>query len=586
MKMRLFTICCILMSAMLCSTQLFARQVYVKLASDAAAWSHVTQDADNVIMTLPEGSTDFVANILTNLLKGDEVWVAKGIYTNTGKLALVDDSNNGLAYGGIKLYGGFAGAETALSERALSDKDENGLVEAWEFTNETNFRGFGNSSDKASGFQLIQLGQGSVLDGVTISDNYFTGANQASGGIVATTATIQNCIIRDLTTEGTNTINGGGLYVAGGKVESCLFEKCASIANETSAIGCYGGGLLIFGIADNTAGTPTGSIRNSVIRNCRAGQGTNNGRGAGLFGKGGAIVENCVIYNNTSTQHSAGFYFHNNGDANSHVNRIIGCTIANNCGLYSSFPECDFAEMYNIVSWGNSSVDYPLLDGTSYNNAIRLRNTTNAQATAYPFLDGIAFNGTIQNPANNKNASFSGFKLGGAFNDPAEAPDPKFKNPTVFQGAGYGPDDDMDIRKANWTLQDGSPLINTGVDAPTNRVSGYDIASLAASFSGVDNLGRTRNVGKFDIGAYEFGASGSGISKTDKPSLILFSEAGILTIKGLQELSVISVYNLNGTLISSVKVNSTIATIPVAGKGVYIINVKSNNQVYNQKVIL
>jgi len=585
MKRRIFTTS-VLMCVMLLTSQSFARRVYVKLASDATAWSSVSQDAENVVMTIPDGSTDFVAHILTNLIKGDEVWVAKGAYTNTGKLALVDDDANGYVYGGITLYGGFAGDETAPSQRALYDKDGNGLVEAWEFVNETNFKGAGNEKSKASGFQMIHLGQGSVLDGVTVSDNYYTGSNQASGGVVAATSTIRNCIVRDLTVEGTGTVNGGGLYVTGGQVESCLFETCASIASGTTA--CYGGGLQIYGFIDSKAGTPTGYIKNSVIRNCRAGQEVegvkNNGRGAGLFGKGGVVIENCVIYNNSSTTSGAGFYFHNNGDANKHVNRVIGSTIVNNCGPYSVFPECDFLEIYNTVVWGNSTTDYPNPDGTGYDNTIRLRNTT-ASTTAFPFFDGFAYNGTIQNPGNIKNSFFTPVLLGAAFNDLSGNADPLFTAPSEFQGVAYGATDLDEIRKANWTLQAGSPLVNAGVNAPSNTNSGADAGSLPAAFSGVDARGFARTEGNFDIGAYEYGAISVGVVDNDKAFFNLFVKDGDLVVKGLEESTIISIYAVNGTLMSSEKVNQAEVTLPLSGNGVYIVILESDSYTYSQKVI-
>lgn len=583
MKKRLITIF-VLTCFTLVALQASTRRVYVKLASDATSWSHITQNAENTIITLPAGSTDFVENVLTSLLPEDEVWVAKGIYNNKGKLTLLNDDVAGLQYGRITLYGGFAGNETSPAQRELKDVDGNGLVEPWEFSNETVFRGAGNDASKASSFQMIQLGHNSVLDGVTISDNYFTGANTAAGGEVKINSLIRKCTIKNLTTEGTSTITGGGLYVTGGKVESCLIEKCASIAASSSKISCYGGGVLVYGIADNMAGVPTGSIKNSVIRNCRAGQGDNQGRGGGVFGKGGAVLENCVINNNTASQNGGAFYFHNNGDANSHVNRVIGCTVVNNCSPYSAFPECDFVEIYNTVIWGNSTTDYPPIDGTGYTNTIRLRNTTNANATAYPYLDGVAHNGTIQNPVNNKNGAFNPLLIGGAFNDISEDPSPEFSKPTEFQGVGLSPVDDEDIRNANWTLMSTSPLIDKGINTPSNTISGYEKASLATSFSGMDILGKLRNVGSFDIGAYEYGATTSSVPNLTKPFSNIYTEAGGVVVAGLENNAEVNVYSVSGNLLNSVKTNSSSIHLPLQAKGVYIVTIISDGQVYSSKV--
>ncbi|WP_163318255.1 T9SS type A sorting domain-containing protein [Dysgonomonas sp. 520] len=569
MKKKLFTIA-ILICAILYPTQSYARRVYVKLADDAVAWTSVTEDAENVVITLPSGSTDFVVNVLNTLQKGDEVWVAKGVYKNTGKLAIEN----------ITLCGGFEGTETSLTERAIADNDGNGLTEAWEFVNETNFCGAGNDSSEPSSFQMIHLTGTSVLDGITISDNYYKG-NQASGGIVATGTTIRNCIIRDLTAEGSGTVNGGGLYVTGGHVESCLFENCTSIASNT--IACYGGALHIYGFIDSTPGTPTGYIKNSMIRNCRAGQGSNNGRGAGIFGKGGVIIENCIIYNNTSTTSGAAFYFNGNGDGNTHVNRIIGSTLVNNHSQYSSFPECEYFEIYNTVIWGNASANPPV--SSSYNSNIRLK-AKNTAITAYPYIDGFAHNGKIQNDAAIMN-TFSPIKLAGALNDspPVEAVNPEFKSPTGFIGIASSAAELESIRKANWTLLETSPLVDAGVSSPTNTMTGVGVASLAASFSGVDIMGNIRNSGGFDIGAYEYTKVSTGIEKETALSYTIFVNNGTLNIQGLQEATKVDIYTINGALVSSANVSESTVSFPLAAKGVYVVTLKNNNKAHSQKVV-
>lgn len=593
MKTKLITIC-ILTCVLFCSTSAFARRVYVKLASDATAWSHITEDNDHKIITIPGGSTDFTQHVLIQLQQFDEVWVAKGVYTNTGKLTLYNDENLGLVYGNITLYGGFAGTETNPSQRALFDKDENGLIEPWEFVNETNFRGAGNSSANASNFQMIHLGQNSVLDGVTISDNYYTATNVASGGVIATSATIRKCIVRDLTTAFPgNTTFGGGFYVTGGHVESCLFETCAAIAgNDESDLYCYGGALNAYGFQDNQPGTPTGSIRNSVIRNCRAGKGNNRGRGGAIFGKNGLIIENCVMYNNIATLHGGAFFFHNNGDANKHVNRLINCTVVNNCSMDANsrsacFADCDYAEFYNCVFWGNPNTDYPQT-ADAYVNTFRLR-ANNASVTAYPFIDGFAFNGTIQNSNANKNAGLNPITLNtpivGGFDAAAGGVDPKFTNPTPFQGLALNAADLSDIRKANFTLQAGSPLIDAGVNAPTNQTTGYDVASLPASFSGTDIRGAVRNIGaKFDIGAYEFGAQ-TGVPGLNKTSYRMYANNSILTVSNLDAPASINIYAANGVLISSVKTSASSVNLPLQNKGFYIVILNINNNSYSQKII-
>ena len=69
-----------LMIAMACSNQLDAKNVYVKLSSDTEAWSHITQDENNVVVEITDGKFN---GILSNIATKDRVWVAKGIYQKT-----------------------------------------------------------------------------------------------------------------------------------------------------------------------------------------------------------------------------------------------------------------------------------------------------------------------------------------------------------------------------------------------------------------------------------------------------------------------------------------------------------------------
>lgn len=574
MKKNIFTFC-VLFCASLLSTQTFARRVYVKLYTDDTAWTNVISDDEHLVITLPEGSTDFVGNILPQLQDGDEVWVAKGTYENTATLVL--DLN-------INLYGGFAGTETGTADRATADLDGNGLTESWEFVNETKFKGHGNSADTPSQFQLIQLIQGTLLDGVTLSDNYLT-KTSAAGGEVKDNALIRNCIIRNVTSKATGNINGGGLYVTGGGVENCLFETCTVDATGNA----FGGALLIYGIKDNTPGTPTGYIKNSVIRNCSAINGSKS-QGGAIFAKGGAIIENCVLYNNFAGTSGGAIFLHNNGDSNKHVNRIIGCTIANNKSNNAVIFDCDYVELYNTVVWGNETAN------NNYSNNLRFRKD-NANVTAYPFADGVAFHGTLQAASSGlttieevqKNQDVMSVLLTGAIQDEAEdTNNPLFTRSTTFAGTATTDEQLNEMRKASWTLQMNSPLIDAGANTPTNKLEGYDNASLVlTAFAANDLMGEPRN-GKFDIGAYEYAAEGPGTGldlPTARPFAV-FASNGTVTVSRLESQADISIYHLNGTLLHTARTNETSLVIPLSEKGSYLLSIKMNDKAYCEKIIM
>lgn len=459
--------------------QLNAKRVYVKLATDPDnAWSTVVPDANNVVFTLYAGNTAFnSAEVLANIALNDEVWVAKGIYANTGALNM----NGTLA--GVKLYGGFKGDESALDQRRLVDADGNGMIEPWEFLYVTNFTG----SSSGSSFRLLTINAtGDVADGFTLSDNKVTSVNNAAAAYLTSGAVLNKCIIRNIGTDWANAsaINGGAVQAnGGGTVSFCLFENCFCNNSNSST---YGG-------AANVSGT-TGSIVNSVIRNC-SGTSTNSsgGLGGGLFINLGSKAENCVIYNNYSSYRGGGVYVHNSTESQANLVRLYNLTIVNNVAVNGGggvFVNRINADSYNCVAWGNTN-------GT---------NPNNFNMNAASFTDALAYNGaegsgvwltknTKTSPANTVLVST---------NDPVvQGTDmaPMFTNPTTFAGNTTDPVRIAAISAATWTLKPGSALVNNGINAPDNAAN----AAVAVPFATVDFMGTTRPAGaKYDIGACEY----------------------------------------------------------------------------------
>ena len=577
------------------ATDSFARKVYVKLGTDTQAWSNVVEDKDNVVITLPSGSSDFVLNVIDQLQEGDEVWVAKGVYENSATMILNADNNRT----DVTLYGGFIGTETSIEQRAKSDVDGNGIVEPWEFTNVTNFKGKGSADDASSTFVMLSMQSGTTVDGVTISDNYYTGQT-ASGGSIGGNGTVRNTIFRNLVTEnktdGKN-ITGGGIYISGGHVDGCLIESCAAIQTANNGGQNQGGGVLIYGVSDNNCGirTPSGYLKNSIIRNCKS-EGGSKPMGAAIFYKNGAIVENCVIANNASTRGANGtkdgqgvIQGHTKGDATYEVNRFINCTIVNNVAdIYTIFFEAACTEVYNCICWGNTTggKDYPTQD-SDYNNNIRWAAESNVKSGTYPYVESFAYNSAgiynIASVQNTYSPILLSFPLVEGTSE-TEGENPEFVNPTIYPGLAIT-DEDMDnIRKANWSLKEGSPLINAGVNTPNNMGEFVANATLPASLPEMDLLGKVR-VGNFDLGAYEFGAV-SGIRKsTIDTTCRIFSNEGALQILGLNDVAIVQIYALDGALVYNATIDTENVVLPLSLKGCYVVKVQDVNGVYGQKVI-
>nr|KHM47779.1 hypothetical protein PU94_06545 [Coprobacter secundus] len=595
MIMRTKLITLVLAGMTFIATDSFARKVYVKLGTDTQAWSNVVEDNDNVVITLPSGSSDFVLNVIDQLQEGDEVWVAKGVYENSATMILNADNNRT----DVTLYGGFIGTETSIEQRAKSDVDGNGIVEPWEFTNVTNFKGKGSADDASSTFVMLSMQSGTTVDGVTISDNYYTGQT-ASGGSIGGSGTVRNTIFRNLVTEnktdGKN-ITGGGIYISGGHVDGCLIESCAAIQTANNGGQNQGGGVLIYGVSDNNCGirTPSGYLKNSIIRNCKS-EGGSKPMGAAIFYKNGAIVENCVIANNASTRGANGtkdgqgvIQGHTKGDATYEVNRFINCTIVNNVAdIYTIFFEAACTEVYNCICWGNTTggKDYPTQD-SDYNNNIRWAAESNVKSGTYPYVESFAYNSAgiynIASVQNTYSPILLSFPLVEGTSE-TEGENPEFVNPTIYPGLAIT-DEDMDnIRKANWSLKEGSPLINAGVNTPNNMGEFVANATLPTSLPEMDLLGKVR-VGNFDLGAYEFGAV-SGIRKsTIDTTCRIFSNEGALQILGLNDVAIVQIYALDGALVYNATIDTENVVLPMSLKGCYVVKVQDVNGVYGQKVI-
>lgn len=592
-------------------------RVYLKLISDTQAWTNVTQDANNIVKTIGVGGNypsfsdiNFTGSTSTglNLATGDEVWIAKGSYQFT---KMLKDSIAGI---GIHFYGGFEGIETTVYQRAKSDLDGNGMIEQWEFTNSSKFVGSGNSSSTAQNFRMLIISTGQIIDGVTISDIYYSNSGSttyAAGGEIQTGALIRNSIIQNITTvcSSNNGVNGGGLYVNRGGMDGCLIENCyCDIIASGNTSTAAGAGVLVIGAgADNTS-TCTGYAINSVIRNCTAGSssGAKSASGGGIYANVGARVENCVIYNNSvfanstlgGTSQGGGILGQTSGDAYLKGNYFVNLTVVNNfCNAYPCFfPGSSYASAYNCIVWQNGSSAAPVAPATTYSaySCIRISSTTTI--AGYPFLDYMFYNSDpttpIQNGTNNKANPFTSYTAKVILSGADNSTYPGFFRPTNFVGSSYASADVASIRQANWTLTATSPLIDKGVAAPTNTIttalispSPYVTGNVFA-FSPTD-LGGLQRGNQYQLGAYQFTSNKyTSINSIRVNKLSVFHENGILQITGTEGLANIKVFTVSGKLVASASSTSISTGIQLPQHGVYLIYVNWNQGEEVHKIIL
>ncbi|MNK17950.1 hypothetical protein D3C87_361470 [compost metagenome] len=289
----------------------------------------------------------------------DEVWVASGIYKPTEKI----DASGGvrdvsfILKAGVKIYGGFVGDETFITERILTN-------------NETILSGDLNNSNSANDGDayhvIVSTGNsnGAVLDGFTIQHGFANIATELIGiarnqgaGINITNETtsivFKNLVIRNNQSSiNTPIANGGaGAYLKlSGSSSNCTFENVTFNTNTAAA----SGGNIYF---TSVSGSPVVTVLNSKIF---GGRGTG---GAGIYtvGTDGNIpllnVYNTIFSENRATAASpsgGGIYLGGFSNTN-----IVNCTFYNNSGSngggvgYGNFAST-VLNLYNNIFNGNT----------------------------------------------------------------------------------------------------------------------------------------------------------------------------------------------------------------------------------------
>lgn len=230
-------------------------------AEGAATWAEsvVTATGATVVDLTKEGTT--IDAWITANAAGKESWLAAGTYT------FAASATNGT---GVVLYGGFAGTETAIADRAKGDQ-------AWEFTNATVLDANGVQAFKGSG-------QKQLFDGITIKNS----TNAGNAGIMRLYAnsTLENCqfVGNKATTAGGQ---GGAIqvYNASVTIKNCLFE-----GNE----GGQGGALFL---NTNAESTVSGCyFKDNFVHS--ASTAANSGGAVHLQGTGKIRVDGCYFTGN------------------------------------------------------------------------------------------------------------------------------------------------------------------------------------------------------------------------------------------------------------------------------------------------
>ena len=284
----------------------------------------------------------------------EQMWVAKGTYQTSYDYGLEIGSvgNHFRLKNNVSIYGGFAGTESSVSQRNITE-------------NETILSGLNSNSYHVFNHTNLSLNSTAILDGFTISDGYANGSsphndgggmlNSGSSSGNGSNPTIRNCIFKNnyaseagggiynsrycspiisYTTFSNNEAElvGGGIYNIRNNtnISNCIFDSNNIVLASSSN---YGGAGIY-----NSLSAATETI---VIEDCTFSNNTIDpdrvgtyGFGAGLYNysnPGNVTIYNCTFYQNSS-KYAAGLY--NRGASTSNIVDINNCYFHKNTATY------------------------------------------------------------------------------------------------------------------------------------------------------------------------------------------------------------------------------------------------------------
>ncbi|MFD1629851.1 choice-of-anchor Q domain-containing protein [Pseudopedobacter beijingensis] len=279
-----------------------------------------------------------------------QVWVAGGTYKpkyradNMSGANANDRDNAFVLKNNVQVYGGFAGTETALTDRNLTlstnasilsgdfNGDDAGFTNNGENANHVVVSSGNNNSAMLNGFTLSGANASSSTD-ILINGNQ---VYQCSGGgiyLSVSSPVLQNLMI----TRNTAGESGGGIF---GYESSPVLSGITILRNQAKDGG---------GIANQSHSSPV--LSNIIITENEATE-----LGGGLYNvtSSSPVLTNVTISRNTATINGGGIY---NGDTNSEPQVRNSIIYDNNTGIFGGTPVISYSLVQGLTDTNNGNMD-------------------------------------------------------------------------------------------------------------------------------------------------------------------------------------------------------------------------------------
>ena len=404
---------------------------------------------------------------LTAAASGDQIWVAKGTYKPTVEIDGTGDRFKTFQMkNGVAIYGGFAGTETAVSQRTNYGVGQ---------TNETILSGDlnDNGKDDNDSYHVfyhpssLALTNSAVLDGFTIKGgnaNSGSDPHALGGGMYnySSSPTLTNCTF----TSNLASLYGGGMcdYSSAPVLTNCSF---------TSNAASYGGA-----ICNSSSSSPT-------LTKCSFTSNTASVWGGGIFSNNSSspILTSCTLTSNSATNYGGAMYNESNSPS------ITNCTFTSNSagtgggGLANGYSSLTLT---NCTLTSNSAANggglYNDWSSPTLNNCIIWENEAAGNGDEFSINGGGT---TTLNYSCYANATGDVYISAGALNDTNNdiTSDPQFVGSSTYPYSILGISPCADAGNDSYNTQD-YDIRGVGYARKLNKTSG--------------------GIGTIDMGAYEY----------------------------------------------------------------------------------